>query len=372
MPTICHLVDQTADWQHETAIAQLLDRLPKDRYAATIATIGPNLPYRLKTLRRPTRALPQVGSFTGLAIPALAKFAGDHQTDILHAWSVSAAFVARADRLRPLIVELFNPAISDKQIKQLITLAHGRHFAVVCTSQTVRRRLIERGIDPALTVIIRPGIDFRVINQIRRSDLRKQWGAGQGDYLVVSLEPATRQNTHDDVLMATILANVSIPGARMIVQSSSPYSQRLKRINDTYMAPSALRCTNGAHSYEQLVACADALIVASDGDLPTTAVAWAMGAGAVVIGPADYALAELVANKLNGLLFKKKKQESPAIAIAKLLRQRNLHPKVVETARGQAFEVFGLRRFVEQHQKLYENLLKGLPPGEGIVDSATR
>jgi hypothetical protein len=58
------------------------------------------------------------------------------------------------------------------------------------------------------------------------------------------------------------------------------------------------------------------------------------------------------------------------VSIARLLRDRDAQRRYVEAARGQAFEVFGLRRFAEQTMRLYENMLSGASPGEGIVDSA--
>jgi glycosyltransferase involved in cell wall biosynthesis len=122
--------------------------------------------------------------------------------------------------------------------------------------------------------------------------------------------------------------------------------------------------------FEELVAIADALVVAAPGDTSTTAISWAMAAGTAVIGSAVHAVAELIANKLNGLLFKIEKGETVAMPVARLLQNRDGQRKVKETARGQAYEVFGLRRFAEQHDRLYENLLTGRAPGEGITDPA--
>jgi glycosyltransferase involved in cell wall biosynthesis len=95
-----------------------------------------------------------------------------------------------------------------------------------------------------------------------------------------------------------------------------------------------------------------------------------MAAGVAVIGTAVHAVAELIANKLNGLLFKQTPGRSMVASLFRLLTDRVSQDKVRETARGQAYEVFGLRRCVEQHMRLYDNVLNGSPPGDGIVDSA--
>ena len=95
-----------------------------------------------------------------------------------------------------------------------------------------------------------------------------------------------------------------------------------------------------------------------------------MAAGVAVIGAAGYAVAELIAHKVNGLLFKAEAGKSMAAPIVRWLRDHDSLEKVREAARGQAYEVFSIRRYVDQHIKLYENVCAGVAAGEGISDSA--
>ncbi|MGB9625434.1 MAG: hypothetical protein ACPMAQ_11280, partial [Phycisphaerae bacterium] len=44
--------------------------------------------------------------------------------------------------------------------------------------------------------------------------------------------------------------------------------------------------------------------------------------------------------------------------------------RLTETARGQAFEVFGLTRLVNQYRTLYENAMRGRHAFDGITDAA--
>ena len=66
----------------------------------------------------------------------------------------------------------------------------------------------------------------------------------------------------------------------------------------------------------------------------------------------------------------KREDETVALAVARLLQDRSSQDKCKEVARGHGYEVFGIRRFIDQHIRLYENLLSGVSPGEGITDSA--
>jgi hypothetical protein len=52
------------------------------------------------------------------------------------------------------------------------------------------------------------------------------------------------------------------------------------------------------------------------------------------------------------------------------LQDRASLDKAREVARGQAYEVFGLRRCIEQHMQVYENVMSERAPGEGIAESA--
>jgi glycosyltransferase involved in cell wall biosynthesis len=95
-----------------------------------------------------------------------------------------------------------------------------------------------------------------------------------------------------------------------------------------------------------------------------------MAAGTAVVGTAVHSIAELVAHKVNGLLFKQVPGRSMSAAILARLQDRASQEKAKEVARGQAYEAFGLRRYIEQTTRLYENVLSGSPPREGITDSA--
>lgn len=135
-------------------------------------------------------------------------------------------------------------------------------------------------------------------------------------------------------------------------------------------ARDALVYAPGAEAMERLVCVADVLVVPAHGDISTTAVAWAMAAGVPVIAAASYATAELVTHQVNGLLYKHTPGQSDTAAIYRLLADTESHQRYTEAARGQAYEVFSVRRYAEQHMRLWENLHAGRRPDEGIVDSA--
>jgi hypothetical protein len=102
----------------------------------------------------------------------------------------------------------------------------------------------------------------------------------------------------------------------------------------------------------------------------TTAIAWAMAASVLIVAGAVYATSELLAHQHNALLLKPGTSARMAVRLAAMLGETSDTSAMRETARGQAFEVFGLRRFVDQHLRLYENLVGGAGVSEGITDTA--
>lgn len=370
MTRICHLFDRSADWEQRVGASQLLTGLPENRYASHLAVVDPAAAPRLGPLGGRVRVFRRLAGWSALAAPAVARFLDQEDLDLVHAWGLSAAVSADTASDIPLVVELFDPDLTEDDIVVVRTLARPTGFAVACSTQTVRRRLIEGGVPPEVCVVLRPGVDFAVINESRRGPLREQLGLRPDDYVVIVAEPVTRKGRQLEVYWAVELLNHLAGRMRIIVPGESREQRRIGRLDSTGLDSRVVISPGDRLPFEQLVAVSDALVMIPLADATTTAIAWAMAAGAAVIGRAGYAVAELVSHKVNGLLFKPRANESPAAEVAQLLQDRDSQQRTREVARGQAYEVFSLRRYVEQHVRLYDNVQRGTPPAEGITDSA--
>ena len=95
-----------------------------------------------------------------------------------------------------------------------------------------------------------------------------------------------------------------------------------------------------------------------------------MAAGLPVVGSAVRSVAELIADRSNGLLCKPAQPRALAQKQLTVLEDHDLRARLTETARGQAYEVFGMRRFTDDYHRLYENVLERRDAGDGIRDSA--
>jgi glycosyltransferase involved in cell wall biosynthesis len=370
MTHIGHLFDGSAGWEQRLGIHLWLKHAPPGRYTNSLVAIEPAAMHSLCYLSAPIEVLPSLWGLAALSAPAVVRFASRHRIDLIHAWGVHAAAAARASTSTPLIVQLFDPLTAARNVKLLRVLARKRNFAVACSCGIVRRRLIEGGLPSEVAVVIRPGVDFGVINECRRGSLREQLNMAVHEYVVVLPEPVTRIGGQFEGFWAAALHALLSGDVCIIVPGESREQQRIARFARNLPVHVRMIMPGPQYPFERLLAVSDVLLVTPCGDISTTAIAWAMGAGVAVIATAVHSVAELIANNVNGLLFKATPGKGMGGAIVRLLRDRAAQERVRETARGQAYLAFSMRRYIEQYMRLYQNVLDGAPPAAGIVDSA--
>lgn len=370
MTFIGHLFDGSTGWEQRVGASHLLDRLPSDRFVSFLGAIDPAALSVLRPLDRPVEILPGFGGVASLCTASVSRFVRRRGIQLVHAWGMRSAAAARALPKMPLIVHLFDPRIAARNVRLLRTLARPAGFAAVCSSAIVLRRLIEGGFPPELAVLIRPGVDFARINRCRRESVREDLGLALDEFVSIVPEPVTRDGGQLDAVHAVMLRNHLAGGLRVILPGNSREHRRIVEFSAALPVPDATVTPGPAYPFENLVAVADALIITPRGDASTTSIAWAMASGAAVIGTAVPAVAEFIAHKVNGLLVAPRTAAGTTAAVSRFLQDRETLSLVREAARGQAYEVFGLRRYVEQCMTLYENVLGGRAPGEGITDPA--
>jgi glycosyltransferase involved in cell wall biosynthesis len=372
MTRICHVLDDAITWEHRVGLAHLVDRLPLDEYTHRVLAPAPVLPRLTGGLERSveqtpipfTRSLPS-GLF-------FAHHARRRSFDVIHAWGIGAAAAARlAGGHLPLIVQLDDPALSAKDLKLLRSIGRQRGFAIACSSQIIRRRLIEGGVPADVLVVVRPGVDFAAIHRWRRGPLRRALGIRPDERIVLLTEPVTVSGGHFEAFRAASLRACLVDDHRIIVPGASREQARIARYNASLPVSVGLVSSGPGVPFEQLVAVSDVMLMAPRDDCPTTAIAWAMGARVGVVGTAVYAIAEMIAHKLNGLLVKPERGKSIVKPLAAALADRASLAKTIETAHGQAYEIFSMRRYTELTVRLYRNVIEGLPADHGIVDTAT-
>ncbi|MCG3132277.1 MAG: hypothetical protein FLDDKLPJ_03110 [Phycisphaerae bacterium] len=375
MTAVGHVTSSDGAWDARIGLSTLLTRVPSARRRQCVAAAG-----RAEAVALPSGidVHPIGGGLSeawsvGSAV-RLARWARGIDAQLLHAWTARAVRLAGAVRSEgvPLVFSCSDPGLDGRSVRALRVFAERGPLAVVCAAQHVRRRLVEQGVPADRCVVIRPPVDFARINELRASSpLRGRIGATDKDRVV--LVPVTRDvDAAVEGAWAMMVQGLLDERLRVVVPAGEGDDGPLRRLAAASYRPDGIRVLDRATSFEEALGAADALLLCDDGDVSTFPVAWAMAAGVLVVAAAGYAVSELISHKLNGLLYKRRNEAGVVVAIAQCFVEAStpLGAKLRDAARGQAYEAFGVRRFVDQHLRLYDNLTSGRAVDDGIVDSA--
>lgn len=369
MTTLLHVLDAGASETELGALALLLDRLATADFPQYIAAIDG--PTAVRAEQRLNRSIIPAYRRLGVAWtcgPRLREVLHDERVDLVHAWGVDAlAAVKSASRDLPVVAAGLHPDRAADAAQWIRALPNDP--AVVTSSQVARGRLVQHGVRPGRIAVIRGAVDFAAINNARRDDVRRRI-VGDASPVILTVGPATRGDALFKTVWAACIVQQAIPHIRMLMPYASPEAAKARRVAEAAHLPSMIIVPPETVRWAELVASADVLLLATEGEAMTEPIAWAMAAGLGIVAPARRSIAELLADRHNGLLCKENRPRPLAGALLRMLEDEQLRRKLADTARGQAYEVFSVRAFVDNHAKLYRNLIAGREVAADVSDTA--
>ncbi len=365
---VLHVLDDACHEAHAQLLAVLRSRSGGER-SHVIACLDPATKQRLAAHLgdsihlTPRRLLPVLN-----LAPALGRLFAEARCDLVHAWSPRAACTARAAvRDVPIILTLPDPQLAAVTARIVRTL--DTPVSIVTGSQLTRRRLIENGILLEHTAVIRGPVDFGAINRARQADLRRRLVGDAGPVILLH-GPAQRGQGHFDGVWACAIVRQIYRDMRIILPYASPERGRLQRFAQRMTHDRFAVLPDGSLTWPELASVADVFLVPAKADVSIEPIAAAMGAGVLTVGCAVHSVAEVLADRQNGLLCRDVSVQRLIDRILTALEDRMLVRQVTDVARSQAFEVFGVRAFVDNYVRAYENLMANVPIGEGVEDTA--
>lgn len=382
MTRVLHVLDDAADWEERIAVRQLMHAAADGDHTHVVASVDPRIPPPDWFDSVPVRRIPAAPGPAFLSAPAVRRLIDAENVGLIHAWGMRAVRIAAgAARAAGIGVVLtrFDPSVTPGEANLIRTVTSSPRVGVACAGGTVQRRMIEHGVDADRCVLIRPGVDFATINKARNdASIRTRFGMGPQHRLIVASPLHGR--SLDRVMWAGQLLSHVDDRVRMLIYGHGAAAARLSRLASRMPQAHAVAFADGACRYEDWIAVADVHLIAPGGDalrpgsqigdVSTTSIAWAMAAGVPVVASAVYAVAEIISHKQNGLLVKPERGPRMATRIASCLLDADDSRRMCETARGQAYQVFGVRRFVDQYLQLYRNVTDGAPAHRDIKDPA--
>jgi glycosyltransferase involved in cell wall biosynthesis len=299
---------------------------------------------------------------------SLAGLTNATRPQVLHAWDVPSAIVAATQSPElPLVLTMLDPALCKDAARWVRSFP--KKIAIVASNQVVRSRLLAAGMESTRVVVIRGPVNFAEINEARTVDQRKLLIKSGGPVILMH-GPASHDGGQFQGLWAAAIIRQIYRDLRIIIPYTSKETNRLRRFVRSIGYEDMLIRPDEGWTWPRLAACADVFLAPAVDDINTEPLAAAMAAGTVIIATALRSTTELIADRSNGLLVKNADPTLLAARILTALEDSDLRRRMADTARAQAYEVFGVRSFVDHYERLYENLLADRPPGDGIVDTA--
>lgn len=368
-----HVIDDADPHELRLALGPLLDRLPGGAWRQSLVVgAGARRCFAFSAPRRLHR-VPWRRALPFLSAVALRDRVSALGADAVHTWSLDAGYAAclAVGGRCPVLVSVWDPHVCASGARRLLALRECPAVSMLCHTAIVRRRLIERGMPPDRCVVVRPGVDFGCINRLRRETRARSELQPDRDTRICLLPgpPATRGRQRLALWIMGILRE-ALPTVALWVPGVSAEQRRIERLCRRSHRASYVQMTGDRYTFEELLCSADALLVPAAEDVSATPVAWAMAASVSIVACATYGITEFIADGQNGSLAKSDDVLGLTAKLARALRAPRELAATREAARGQAYQVFGMARYVEQVAHVYRNVLNGCSPGDGVLDSA--
>lgn len=300
--------------------------------------------------------------------PRLRTLIDNERVDLVHAWGMHAAAAARAAAPgKPLLLTMLEPSAAEKTARVLRSIDEG--VSVVTGTQRSLRLLLEAGVAAEHVTVIRGPADFGAVNRARQEGIREQLIGAAGPVVVLH-GPSVRGQGHFEGLWACAIVRQIYPDLRVVLPYASAERSRMNRFALRMTHPDFAILPDSHMSWAEILSAADVFLVPAIGDVCTEPLGTAMASGVVCVGCAVHSVAEVIADRHNGLLSRDASLPNLADRIIKAIEDRALVKQVTDVARSQAFEVFGVRAFADNYDRVYQNLIDRKPVGEGVSDTA--
>jgi glycosyltransferase involved in cell wall biosynthesis len=230
----------------------------------------------------------------------------------------------------------------------------------VANSESGRECLIERGIATSRARTIYNGInidnytcDSRVVERVRQKLAVPQGGKVVG--MVARMFPFKR---YDVFLQAAAIINKTVPNTRYALLGDGPLRSNLENLSHELGMASKVTFFGEQHDVATRVSAFDIFTLISETEGLSLSICEAMALGKPVVATDVGGNKELVEDGKTGFLIPLGDTEALANAIIRLLQDPELAQAMGQKAREKIATQFGLERYVNEYQNLYEETLR--------------
>jgi glycosyltransferase involved in cell wall biosynthesis len=346
MVRILHLLPAPADYQTETAVAQLTGGGGK--------------------IKSEVRTLGRGGDFSSAMAAIIALRRQGAGADLIHAWGETALSVAAIGASQPIV---YSPTEFPRRraVRWLNSIMNFREVQVVCPTGTMRQAFARHGVPIERCHLIRPAVDFSRIKKGRDPALRAALGFNEGDQVFLAVGESSRAADHPRAAWSAVVLHVLERRNRLLLWGRGPLAQKTSRFVHRLEQPGlcsiATEKLGQRITFEQLLPAADVALVTATGPVATLPIAACMAAALPIVAVGNPTVSELLEDRHNAVLVGTPSPKAIARRVLDLREDSGLQLRICDTATTEASKYFSQTRFLQQFQTLFQQVLE-----EGRVD----
>ncbi len=300
-------------------------------------------------------------------IKAICKYIINQRIDLIHTFeslgSLFGLFCAKFTK-RPIVCSAIRDA-KDKNLKLKISKRLVAMFSDIVVSNSFagfHNRF--HSIRPNFRVIYN-GMDFRRFLTSLKTDQKNRdsvLGASDFKHIVGMIASLTDRKDHDTLLEAAPEILSVCPGVAFLIIGDGPEKNRLVKKCHHLGLDRNVIFTGYRQDVDEIYKILDISVLLSNSDIHfegiSNAIIEALANGVPVVASSGGGTDEVITHNLNGILVTPKNKSEAASAIIDLIQNREKAEKLAAAGKIFAERTFGLDRYVELHEKLYQETFK--------------
>jgi glycosyltransferase involved in cell wall biosynthesis len=238
---------------------------------------------------------------------------------------------------------------------------------VVAITQAVRRTILEDGVPGSRTRVIHYGLDEARLARGDARGLRKELGIGEDAVVAASIGSLIHRKGFDLLLRSAQLLEARRPELHLLIVGDGPLRKELRE-QARALGLGRVHFLGERQDIGAILreAC-DLLVSATRSEAFGMTFIEAGACGLPVIGTAVDGVPEAIVDGVTGLLVPPEDPERLAEALERLAGDGDLRRRMGSAGRERARRDFTRERYVREFASLYDELLSGSAPRDGLL-----
>ena len=223
---------------------------------------------------------------------------------------------------------------------------------IVAVSEMTRQKLLEEGIQSERIVVIQNGIAPVPLEDVNRSDVRKEAGMKEDDLVLLAVGRLVYSKAHKILIAAMPAVLKEFPNAKVGICGDGVLRADLKFQIQSLGLSDCVKLLGESDHVAKFLASADMFVLPSLWEGLPIALLEAMSAGLPVISTKVEGVEEVIVEGVHGLLVPTENVDALANAIIQLLADPQLRQKMGGASKAKVLESYTADRMCEQYLAL--------------------